>query len=143
MMKQMIIEIDASASFSEMSEDIQKAVNRANIQWPQDKMVGTQEIDGKKLILILCSISGSELEEWMNGTYIEDDQEQTEHQFDLGWKVLAEEDKKIVQKPIKAYMSPIPVYEENDEGEMVQTGEKAIISLKGILQTWSGRKWQF
>lgn len=143
MMKQMIIEIDASASFSDMSEPLKNAIKRAHIQWPQNKMVGTKDVDGKKLILILCSISSAELGEWMNGTYIDDDQEQTEYQFNLGWKVLAEEDKRVIQKPIKTYMLPIPVFEENDEGEMVQTSEKAITSLKGVLQTWAGKKWQF
>lgn len=139
MIKQMIIEIDANASFSDMPEPLKNAIKRAHIQWPQTKMIGTKEVDGKKLILILCSISSAELDEWMNGTYIDDDPEQTEYQFNLGWKVLAEEGKKIYQKPILKYMPPINIYD--DDYELIDT--KIVTSLRGILQTFAGKQWQF
>jgi hypothetical protein len=136
-MKQMILEIDAAADFSAMPQPLQNAIKRAKIQWPQAKMIGTKEVDGKKLILILCDIEADQLDEWMNGVYIDSDE--TEYQFNLGWEILAVEGVKIKQGPILKYMPPVNLYD--DDFEVIDT--KIVTSLRGILQTWAGHKWQF
>lgn len=139
----MIVEIDAGADFEQMPVELQGAIRRCGIEWPQAMVVGTQAVDGKQLILINSSVDAGTLLEWMNGDYpIVGGKLGTEPvyiQFNLGWSVLACEGETIDPGPILPYM--LPDVTTDDEGNVIDS--QPVTDLAGRLQTWAGRKWAY
>lgn len=140
-MKQMILEITAGASFDAMPEELQGAIRRAKVSWPGSLLCGSEPVDGKQLILIMCGIEADELELWMNDNYpageYDENGDEITIAFGLDWSVLAVEGVKFTQKPILKYMSPLPILDEDNE----VIDYKSVTSLRGNLQTFAGRKW--
>lgn len=141
-MIQMILKIDAGANFDDMSDALKEAIQRAGVQWPEGRLVGTVDYNGERLILIQSKIDGETLTDWMNGYYPTTDPETGEGElidFTLGWEVVAEEGKKIDQAKLLKYFNPNPVFDEDGN----QIGEEPVTDLTEKLQTWAGKSWLY
>lgn len=125
-MKQMIIAIDESFELSQMAPEVVSAIGDARIQWPEDQMVGTVAVDGKKLVLILSAVDRETLQSQI-------------YSFGLDWEILASEDDPIDHESILPYMAGTPVY--NDEDDSVDI--VPVTDITGKLQYWSGHSWQY
>lgn len=136
-MKQMILEIDEGTEFDVMEPDLQAAILKLNISWPESCLIGTSAVAGKKLILILCAADGATLTDLMNNE--EFDEEGRQIKFNLGWSVIAEEGITVNQSLLLPYFDEAPAFDENGD----QVGSEPITDLTGKLQTWAGRKWKY
>lgn len=136
-MKQMILEIAAGAEFDDMPEELQAAIQKAKIQWPESIMLGTEPVNGMQLIFVMCGVSADELEFLMNNDEFDDEGNQIA--FNLGWSVLAVEGEPVDQSLLLPYFSEVPVIDE--EGNI--TGTEPVTDLTGKIQTWAGRKWEY
>lgn len=136
-MKQMILEITAGAEFDDMPEELQAAIQKAKIQWPESMMVGTEPVNGKQLILILCAVSADELEFLMNNDEFDEDGKQIA--FDLGWSVLAVEGETVDQSLLLPYFLDVLITD--DEGDVI--GSEPVTDLTGKLQIWAGHQWDY
>lgn len=137
MKSQMILEIDASVEFDEMPHDLQTAIRKAGIEWPESTMIGTSSHEGKKLILIQTSVDADTLTNLMNSEIFDDNGNQIA--FNLGWQVLASDKEPINQSALLPYFDDVPVYD--DEGNF--NGFEPVTDLTGKLQTWAGKQWQY
>lgn len=144
-MIQLIVEIDEGMSVSALPDEVQKKIADLGIQWPQSTLVGTQPVEGRKIMLLLSPISGDDLEAVMNEPFVtgqdEDDKDIVEW-FNLGWFVLAEEGIKIEQDLILPFFSDIQSFEIDEDGEEVIV-TTPVTDLNGIIQTYSGHKWVY
>ena len=144
-MIQLIVEIDEGMSASALPDEVQKKIADLGIQWPQSTLVGTQPVDGRKIMLLLSPISGDDLEAVMNEPFVtgqDEDGKDIVEWFDLGWFVLAEESVKIEQDLILPFFSDIQSFEIDADGEEVIT-TTPVTELNGIIQTYSGHKWVY
>lgn len=144
-MIQLIVEIDEGMSASALPDEVQKKISDLGIQWPQSTLVGTQPVDGKKIMLLLSPISGDDLEAAMNEPFVtgqDEDGKDIIEWFDLGWFVLAEEGIKIEQDLILPFFSDIQSFEIDADGEEVIV-TTPVTNLNGIIQTYSGHKWVY
>lgn len=143
MKKQMILEIDETALYSEFQPELQKAISDAGVEWPEAQLLGTSAVNGKHLILILTTKSKDDLHLWMKGGYptgeIDEEGEEVTINFNLDWNVVAEEGQKINQNKLLPYFDDVPVFDENGD----QVGTEPVTELDGKLQTWAGHKWQY
>lgn len=131
----MILEIDEGTEFDLMSEDLQKAVQRAGIEWPESRLIGTSPLAGKQLILVNAKVDKDTLTDLM--TVEQFDEEGQQVKFKLGWKVLACEGEPVDQLLLLPYFDDIPIF--NDDGEII--GSEPVTDLTGKLQVWAGKKW--
>lgn len=142
-MKQMILQIDEGAEFDTMPSELQGAIKKAKISWPESRLIGTSPIDGKQLILILCGIDSTTLEQWMNDAYptgeFDDFNQEVNIYFNLGWRVVAEEGEQIEQSLLLPYFDDKPIFDE--DGELI--GYDPVTDLTGNIQVWAGRKWTY
>lgn len=144
-MIQLIVEIDEGMSVLALPDEVQKKISDLGIQWPQSTLVGTQPVDGKKIMLLLSPISGDDLEAAMNEPFVtgqDEDGKDIIEWFDLGWFVLAEEGIKIEQDLILPFFSDIQSFEIDADGEEVIV-TTPVTNLNGIIQTYSGHKWVY
>lgn len=144
-MIQLIVEIDEGMSASALPDEVQKKISDLGIQWPQSTLVGTQPVEGKKIMLLLSPISGDELEAVMNEPFVtgqDEDGKDIIEWFDLGWFVLAEEGVKIEQDLLLPFFSDIQSFEIDADGEEVIV-TTPVTNLNGIIQTYSGHKWVY
>lgn len=136
-MKQMIIETDEGVEFDDMEADLQAAICKVKITWPESIMIGTQPISGKQVVLIMCGVDGATLTDLMNNEEFDENGKQVK--FNLGWSVLAEEGEPINQALLLPYFLDIPLFDENGD----QIGSEPILDLEGRLQNWAGHRWTF
>ena len=144
-MIQLIVEIDKGMSVSALPDEVQKKISDLGIQWPQSTLVGTQPVDGRKIMLLLSPISGDDLEAVMNEPFVtgqDEDGKDIIECFDLGWFVLAEEGVKIEQDLILPFFTDKQSFEIDADGEEVIT-TTPVTELNGIIQTYSGHKWVY
>jgi len=144
-MIQLIVEIDEGMSVSALPDEVQKKISDLGIQWPQSTLVGTQPVEGRKIMLLLSPISGDDLEAVMNEPFVtgqDEDGKDIVEWFDLGWFVLAEEGIKIEQDLILPFFSDIQSFEIDEDGEEV-VATTPVTDLNGIIQTYSGHKWVY
>jgi len=144
-MIQLIVEIDEGMSVSALPDEVQKKISDLGIQWPQSTLVGTQPVEGRKIMLLLSPISGDDLEAVMNEPFVtgqDEDGKDIVEWFDLGWFVLAEEGIKIEQDLILPFFSDIQSFEIDEDGEEV-IATTPVTDLNGIIQTYSGHKWVY
>ena len=144
-MIQLIVEIDEGMSVSALPDEVQKKIADLGIQWPQSTLVGTQPVEGRKIMLLLSPISGDDLEAVMNEPFVtgqDEDGKDIVEWFDLGWFVLAEEGIKIEQDLILPFFSDIQSFEIDEDGEEVIV-TTPVTDLNGIIQTYSGHKWVY
>ena len=144
-MIQLIVEIDEGMSVSALPDEVQKKISDLGIQWPQSTLVGTQPVEGRKIMLLLSPISGDDLEAVMNEPFVtgqDEDGKDIVEWFDLGWFVLAEEGIKIEQDLILPFFSDIQSFEIDEDGEEVIV-TTPVTDLNGIIQTYSGHKWVY
>lgn len=128
-MSMMILKIDENTEFDVMGKELQDAIIRAGVRWPESRLLSTKPVDGKQLILINAVVDGETLERWMNVEYptneVNEFGQREKVAFNLGWEVLAEEGQIVDQSLL------IPFY----------IGNPA--DLTGKLQTWSGKNWAY
>ena len=144
-MIQLIVEIDEGMSVSALPDEAQKKIADLGIQWNESTLIGTQPFEGKKLILLLSTIGGDELQEIMNEPFTIGQDEEGENiveWFDLDWFVVAEEGILIDQSLLLPFFSDEITIEIDEDGEET-TGVKTITDLNGIIQTYSGHKWVY
>mgnify|MGYP003641849298 FL=1 len=142
-MIQLIVEIDEGMSASALPDEAQKKIADLGIQWNESTLIGTQAVEGKKLILLLSTIGGDELQEIMNEPFVigeEEDGSKIYEWFNLDWFVVAEEGILIDQSLLLPYFSDKVTIEIDEDGEET-TGVETITDLNGIIQTYSGHKW--
>ena len=142
-MIQLIVEIDEGMSASALPDEAQKKITDLGIQWNESTLIGTQAVEGKKLILLLSTIGGDELQEIMNEPFVigeEEDGSKIYEWFNLDWFVVAEEGILIDQSLLLPYFSDKIIIEFDEDGEET-TGVETITDLNGIIQTYSGHKW--
>jgi|TARA_B110000914_G_scaffold107496_1_gene94210 hypothetical protein len=142
-MIQLIVEIDEGMSASALPDEAQKKITDLGIQWNESTLIGTQAVEGKKLILLLSTIGGDELQEIMNEPFVigeEEDGSKIYEWFNLDWFVVAEEGILIDQSLLLPYFSDKIIIEIDEDGEET-TGVETITDLNGIIQTYSGHKW--
>jgi|TARA_R110002126_G_scaffold44900_2_gene127655 hypothetical protein len=142
-MIQLIVEIDEGMSASALPDEAQKKIADLGIQWNESTLIGTQAVEGKKLILLLSTIGGDELQEIMNEPFVIGQDEEGENiveWFNLDWFVVAEEGILIDQSLLLPYFSDKVTIEIDEDGEET-TGVETITDLNGIIQTYSGHKW--
>ena len=142
-MIQLIVEIDEGMSASALRDEAQKKIADLGIQWNESTLIGTQAVEGKKLILLLSTIGGDELQEIMNEPFVigeEEDGSKIYEWFNLDWFVVAEEGILIDQSLLLPYFSEKVTIEIDEDGEET-TGVETITDLNGIIQTYSGHKW--
>ena len=137
MKKQMILEISEGAEFDTMPIELQKAISKAGIEWPESRMIGTSAVDNNQLILILSDVDKPTLEDLMNNEEFDDDGNQIK--YNLGWSVLACEGEQIDQSLLLPYFDDIPIFDE----EGAQIGTEPVTDLNNKLQIWAGHKWTF
>lgn len=137
MKKQMILEISEGAEFDVMPEELQKAIMKAGIEWPESRLIGTSAVNGKQLILILSTVDKAALEDLMNNDEFDGDGNQIK--FDLGWSVLACEGEQVNQNALLPYFDDTPIFDE--EGD--QIGTEPVTDLTDKLQIWAGHKWLY
>lgn len=139
-MKQMILKIDEEADFSLMPDLLKQAIAEGNIQWPQSQMVSTKSYYGKKLILVLTSLSKDTLNQWLTIGYpCMINKVEKIVDFKLNWKILAVEGEVVDQSKILPFMVDLPRF--NEQGEII--GYEEVVDLTGKLQTFSGREWTY
>lgn len=144
-MIQLIVEIDEGMSASALPDEAQKKLADLGIQWNESTLIGTQAVEGKKLILLLSTIGGDELQEIMNEPFVigeEEDGSKIYEWFDLDWFVVAEEGILIDQSLLLPYFKDTEVIEIDEDSEET-TGVETITDLNGIIQTYSGHKWVY
>lgn len=144
-MIQLIVEIDEGMSASALPDEAQKKLADLGIQWNESTLIGTQAVEGKKLILLLSTIGGDELQEIMNEPFVigeEEDGSKIYEWFDLDWFVVAEEGILIDQSLLLPYFKDTEVIKIDEDGEET-TGVETITDLNGIIQTYSGHKWVY
>ena len=144
-MIQLIVEIDEGMSASALPDEAQKKIADLGIQWNESTLIGTQAVEGKKLILLLSTIGGDELQEIMNEPFVIGQDEEGENiveWFNLDWFVVAEEGILIDQSLLLPYFSDKVTIEIDEDGEET-TGVETITDLNGIIQTYSGHKWVY
>lgn len=144
-MIQLIVEIDEGMSASALPDEAQKKLADLGIQWNESTLIGTQAVEGKKLILLLSTIGGDELQEIMNEPFVigeEEDGSKIYEWFNLDWFVVAEEGILIDQSLLLPYFKDTEVIEIDEDGEET-TGVETITDLNGIIQTYSGHKWVY
>ena len=144
-MIQLIVEIDEGMSASALPDEAQKKIADLGIQWNESTLIGTQAVEGKKLILLLSTIGGDELQEIMNEPFVigeEEDGSKIYEWFNLDWFVVAEEGILIDQSLLLPYFSDKTTIEIDEDGEET-TGVETITDLNGIIQTYSGHKWVY
>lgn len=124
-MKQMILKIDDDADFKTMPEELQAAISKTKIQWPQRQLIGTKNYYGKRLILILSSVGPDIIEVFFL-------------KFNLNWSILAIEGEAINQEPILKFMEESIVTSEDGE-----TYSEPVINITGKLQTFAGHSWRW
>ena len=142
-MIQLIVEIDEGMSASALPDEAQKKIADLGIQWNESTLIGTQAVEGKKLILLLSTIGGDELQEIMNEPFVigeEEDGSKIYEWFNLDWFVVAEEGILIDQSLLLPYFKDKTTIEIDEDGEET-TGVETITDLNGIIQTYSGHKW--
>ena len=142
-MIQLIVEIDEGMSASALPDEAQKKIAELGIQWNESTLIGTKAVEGKKLILLLSTIGGDELQEIMNEPFVIGQDEEGENiveWFNLDWFVVAEEGILIDQSLLLPYFSDKVTIEIDEDGEET-TGVETITDLNGIIQTYSGHKW--
>jgi hypothetical protein len=142
-MIQLIVEIDEGMSVSALPDEAQKKITDLGIQWNESTLIGTQPFEGKKLILLLSTIGGDELQEIMNEPFVigeEEDGSKIYEWFNLDWFVVAEEGILIDQSLLLPYFSDKVTIEIDEDGEET-TEQETITDLNGIIQTYSGHKW--
>jgi hypothetical protein len=142
-MIQLIVEVDEGMSASALPAEAQKKIADLGIQWNESTVIGTQAVEGKKLILLLSTIGGDELQEIMNEPFVigqDDEGENIVEWFDLDWYVVAEEGILIDQSLLLPYFKDKTTIEINEDGEET-TEQETITDLNGIIQTYSGHKW--
>ena len=141
----MIVKIPESTEFSGMPAELQKAISRCGIEWPQAMMVGTMPVDGHKLILVNSAVDKPTLQEWINGDYPVTEANPITGlgaqyiQFGLGWEILAVEGETVSQAAILPYMADDVLLDE--QGEVV--GSSPVTDLTNRLQVWTGKKWEY
>ena len=138
--RQMILKIDDDYDLDDLPELVQEAIDKGAIQWPENQMIGTEDYDSKRLILIMTILSRGELTGWLNGAYPSRDEDGELVDVDLGfnWKILAVEGQEIEdQETILNFMSDIPIFDE--EGD--QIGTEPVMDLTGKLQIYAGHSW--
>lgn len=133
----MILEIDESAEFDQMPEDLQAAIQKAGINWPESRLIGTSPIAGKRLILVNSKVDKATLTDLMNND--EFDEQGNQVKFNLGWSVVACENEPVDQSVLIPYFDDVPIFD--DEGE--QIGVEPVTDLTGKLQVWAGKKWMW
>ena len=144
-MIQLIVEIDEGMSASALPDEAQKKIADLGIQWNESTLIGTQPVEGKKLILLLSTIGGDELQEIMNEPFVIGQDEEGENiveWFNLDWFVVAEEGILIDQSLLLPYFLDKITIEINEDGEET-TEQETITDLNGIIQTYSGHKWVY
>ena len=142
-MIQLIVEIDEGMSASALPDEAQKKIADLGIQWNESTLIGTEPVEGKKLILLLSTIGGDELQEIMNEPFVigeEEDGSKIYEWFNLDWFVVAEEGILIDQSLLLPYFSDKIIIEIDEDGEET-TEQETITDLNGIIQTYSGHKW--
>ena len=133
----MILEIAAGTEFDAMGEDLQAAINKAGVQWPESQLIGTSAVDGKALILVNALVDADTLTALMNND--EFDEEGNQIAFNLGWAVLAQEGEPVDQSVLLPYFNDVPVLDV--DGETIAF--EPLTDLTGKLQVYAGKKWQY
>lgn len=133
----MILEVAEGAEFDNMPEDLQKAIQKAGVTWPESIMLGTQPVNGKQLILINAKVDADTLTDLMNND--EFDENGNQIKFNLGWSVVAREDQVVNQSALLSYYLDVPVFDELGE----VAGYEAVADLTGKIQVWAGKKWMY
>ena len=138
-MIQLIVEIDEGTSAAALPAEVQEKITELKIQWNESTLVGTKIVEGKKLILLLSSVGGDELQALMNEPFIsgqDDEGENIVEWFDLDWYVVAEESKTIDQSLLLPYFKDKITVEDGEE-----ISSTPLTDLNGIIQTYSGHNW--
>lgn len=142
-MSMMILKIQEGAEFDYMPSELQKAITRAGVVWPESRLLGTSPIDGYQLILINAKVDGDTLEQWMNVEYptgeLDESGQEIKIGFNLGWEVMAEEGRLVDQSILLPYFDDEPVFDE--EGNVV--GSEPVTDLTDKLQHWAGKRWTY
>jgi hypothetical protein len=134
----MIIEVPESALFAEMPAELQKQIARLNGQFVEAMLIGTQPINGKKLIFVSVDATAEEVEYLTNNDLFDQDTEE-QIAFNLGWTVLATEDTPINQALLLPYFLDDAVYDPETE-EFTYT---PVTDITGRVQVWAGKAWQY
>ena len=137
----MILKINENADFNAMPEILKRAIKEGDISWPENKMIGTKAVDGKKLILISTSLRKDELESWLIGFYpVADDEGDVSFiDFGLDWEIVACEGEIIDQDLIIPFINELPVYDENGEVDYFEE----VFDITDKLQTIGSRVWTY
>jgi len=138
-MIQLIAEIDEGTSAAALPVEVQEKITELKIQWNESTLTGTKAVEGKKLILLLSSVGGDELQALMNEPFIsgqDDENENIVEWFDLDWYVVAEESKPIDQSLLLPYFKDKIIVENGEE-----ISSTPLTNLNGIIQTYSGHNW--
>jgi len=118
---------------------VQEKITELKIQWNESTITGTKAVEGKKLILLLSSVGGDELQALMNEPFIsgqDDEGENIVEWFDLDWYVVAEESKPIDQSLLLPYFKDKIIVEDGEE-----ISSTPLTNLNGIIQTYAGHNW--
>ena len=137
----MLIEVPENVLFAEMPQDLQEAIQNVGGQFVEAMLIGTQAVDGKKLIFVDVDATAEQVEQLTNNDAFDEDGKQIA--FNLGWSVVATENEPINQSVLLPYFKPIPQFEADENGDIVQVGETPVTDLTGKIQVWAGREWQY
>ena len=133
----MIIEVPESTSFATMPDEVKEQIAKLGGQFVEEIMIGTQAVDGKKLIFTYVKADKATVELLTNNDLFDEDGNQ--YGFDLGWSVLATEGETVDQSLLLPYFADAPIVD--SEGEI--TGYEPVTDLTGKLQVWAGKEWQY
>lgn len=133
----MIVEIDESADFELLSDNLKTALSKADIQWPEKTLTNTRAVNGRRLILILSSESVEVLGGWIsNGYPVTIDGEESLIDLGIDWNILASEGETIDQSLILPFVVDDVTFDEEETPTYTP-----VTDLTGRLQTWAGRNW--
>ena len=132
----MIIEVPESHIFAEMPEGVKKAIQAVNGQFVEDILIGTEPVNGKKLMFVSVDATVEHVEYLTNNDVFDDE---NQIGFDLGWVVVASEDTPIDQALLLPYFLDDAVYDEDTE----ETTYTPVTDLTGRVQVWAGKTWQY
>jgi hypothetical protein len=138
-MRQMILAIDEGADFDLMPDLLKQAIKEAFVEWDLDTLPETKAFLGKRLILIQTKLSKAELETRMNEVYFYTDEngDEQEINFNLGWEILAVEGEPIDELLLQPYFIDRILLDSDDN--ITET----ITSIKGRISSYAGRSWTY
>lgn len=134
----MLIEVPESVLFAEMPPELQKQIAKFNGQFVEAMLIGTQAVNGKKLIFVNVDATPEQVE-YLTNNEVFDPETNEQLAFNLGWNVVADEETQINQALLLPYFVDTPVLD--DDGEVI--GSEPVTDLTGKIQTWAGKQWQY